>query len=120
VFGAGLFTLAQTFAMAVGIWTAALLLSRAIAPSLLGTSLGLGVAALALVIAVTLPSPVVGTAPSTPCTTPGQNGPVSGACVTRPAPTDRRSVDRGLVIVVGAAAVALGVWRDTRNLVVAS
>jgi hypothetical protein len=57
VFGAGLFTLAQTLVMAVGIWAAALLWSRAIVPSLLGTSLGLGVAALALVIAITLPRP---------------------------------------------------------------
>jgi hypothetical protein len=120
VFGAGLFTLAQTLVMAVGIWTAALLRSRAIVPSLVGTSLGLGAAALALVIAITLPSPVVGAAPSTPCTTPGPNGSVGGACITGPAPTDSRSVDRGLVLVVGVAAVALGAWRDTRNLVVAS
>jgi hypothetical protein len=120
VFGAGLFTLAQTLVMAVGIWAAALLWSRAIVPSLLGTSLGLGVAALALVIAITLPSPVIGAAPSTPCTTAGPNGPVGGACVTGPAPTDSRSVDRGLVIVVGVAAVALGVWRDSKRLVVVS
>jgi hypothetical protein len=115
VFGAGLFTLPQTLVMAVGIWSTALLWSRATVPSLLGTSFGLGAAALALVIAITLPSPVIGAAPSTPCTTPGPNGPVSGACVTGPVPTDSRTVDRGLVLVVGAAAVALGVWRDSKS-----
>ena len=120
VFGAGLLTLAQTLVIGVGIWTAAVLWSRAIVPSLLGTSLGLGVAALALVIVITLPSPVVGAAPSTPCTTPGPNGSVAGACTTGPAPTDSRSVDRGLVLVAGAAAVALGVWRDSKSLAVVS
>jgi hypothetical protein len=120
VFGAGLFTLVQTLVMAVGIWTAALLLSRAIMPSLMGTSLGLSIAALALVVAITLPSPVVGAAPSVPCTTPGPNGAVAGACITGPAPTDSRSVDRGLVLVAGAAAVTLGLWRDSRSLTLVS
>jgi hypothetical protein len=120
VFGAGLFTLVQTLVMAAGIWTAALLLSRAIMPSLMGTSLGLGMAALALVVAITLPSPAVGAAPSTPCTRPGPNGAVAGACTIGPAPTDSRSVDRGLVLVAGAAAVALGVWRDSKSLAVVS
>jgi hypothetical protein len=120
VFGAGQFTLVQTLVMAVGIWTAALLWSRAIMPSLMATSLGLAVATLALVVVITLPSPVVRAAPSVPCTTPGPNGPVAGTCTTGPAPTDSRSVDRGLILVAGAAAVALGVWRDSKSLAVVS
>jgi len=120
IFGAGLFTLPQTVVMAVGIGTAALLWSRAVMPSLRATSLGIGIAALALVAAITLPSPVVGAAPRVPCTTPGQNGAVLGACATGPAPTDSRTADRGLVLIAGAVAVALGVWRDSRSLAVVS
>jgi hypothetical protein len=118
VFGAGLFTRVQTVVMALGIGTAALLWSRAIMPSLRATSLGVGIAALALVVAITLPSPVVGAAPSVPCTTPGPNGAVLGACATGPAPTDSRTGDRGLILIAGAVAVALGVWRDSRSLAV--
>jgi hypothetical protein len=55
-----------------------------------------------------------------PCTTPGPNGPVAGACITGPTPTDSRSVDRGLVLVAGAVAVALGVWRDSKSPTVVS
>jgi hypothetical protein len=120
IFGAGVFTLFQTLVMALGIGTAALLWSRAIMPSLRAGSLGLGIAALALVVAITLPSPVVGAAPSVPCSTPGPNGAVSGSCATGPAPTDRRTADRGLVLIAGAVAVALGVWRDSRSLEVVS
>jgi hypothetical protein len=120
VFGAGVFTLLQTLVMAVGIGTAALLWSRAIMPLLRGTSLGVGIGALALVVAITLPSPVVGAAPSVPCTTPGPNGAVLGACATSPAPTDSRTADRGLVLIAGAVTVALGVWRDSRSLAVVS
>jgi hypothetical protein len=120
VFGAGLFTLVQTLVMAVGIWTAALLLARAIMPSLMTTGLGLSIAALALVVAITLPSPAFGVAPSEPCVTPGPNGPVTGTCITGPAPTDSRSVDRGLILVAGATAITLGLWRDSRTLTLAS
>jgi hypothetical protein len=118
VFGAGLFTLSQSVVMAFGIWTAALLWSRAIMPSLSATSLGVGIAALALVVAITLPSPVVGAAPSVPCTTPGVNGAVHGGCATGPDPTDSRRTDRGLVLIGGAVAVVLGLWRDSRSLAV--
>jgi hypothetical protein len=120
VFGADLFTLVQTVVMAVGIWTAALLLARAIMPSLMATSLGLSIAALAVVVAITLPSPALGAAPSEPCTTPGLSGPVIGACITGPAPSDSRSVDRGLILLAGATAITLGLWRDSRTLTLVS
>jgi hypothetical protein len=45
---------------------------------------------------------------------------VTGACITGPAPTDSRSVDRGLILVAGAAAITLGLWRDSRTLTLAS
>ena len=120
VLGRGLFTIPQTLVMAVGIWTSALFWSRAIMPSLIGTSLGVSIAALALMVAVTLPSSVVGAPPSVPCTTPGPNGDVTGRCVTGPTPTNSRTVDRGLILVVGAAAVAVGLWRDSKRLALVS
>jgi hypothetical protein len=83
---------------------------------LMATSLGLSIAALGVVVAITLPSPALGAAPSEPCTTPGPNGTVTGACITGPAPTDSRSVDRGVILVAGATAITLGVWRDSRTL----
>ncbi len=100
VFGSHQFTIAQTVTMMVGIGASMFLLAFAFAPRHPLTSLGVGVFAVALVIAVTLPAEVTGPTPSKACSTPGIDGPVSGRCVTGEAPMDDRLGARMLLVLV--------------------
>jgi hypothetical protein len=118
VFGRDIFTLPQTAVMIVGILAAAILVGRAIFPTLPRASLAAGIAVLAVIVAVTLPSRVIGEPPTVPCSTSGPNGSEFGACVSGPTPTDPRGLERLGLVSLGGIAIALAVLRDLRSRVV--
>jgi len=115
-FGRDWFTLPQTIAISLGIAVGAYLLSRGLLPRLLRwTPVGFGMLSLAFIVALTLPPRIVGPAPQLPCSTPGAEGPIVGACTVGPEPTDDRVPERGAVAVVGMACLAAGVLTDRRR-----
>lgn len=116
VFGRDLFTLPQTIVIGLGIAVGAYLLARGLLPRLLRwTPIGFGVLSLTFVVALTLPSWVVGPAPQVPCSTPGADGPIAGSCTVGPVPTDDRVPERGAVAVAGIACLAASVLMDRRR-----
>jgi hypothetical protein len=116
VFGRDLFTLSSTVAIGLGIAVGGCLLARGLLPRpLRWTPVGFGVLSLAFVVALTLPSRIVGPAPQVPCSTPGADGPISGACIVGPEPTDDRIPERGAIAFAGIACFAAGVLTDRRR-----
>lgn len=116
VFGSDVYTLQQSIVMAFGIWVGVALLGWGIFPARWRrTPIGFGFCVLAFVIALALPSPETGSAPSVPCTTPGPDGPILGGCVTGPAPVDERLGDRALVATAGVLVFALATASDRRR-----
>lgn len=102
--------------LAAGIWASAFVMSRAVlAMRLRWTAAGGGVLVLATVIALALPGSTVGAPPTVPCSTPGPDGPITGRCVTGPAPSDERLDDRALVIFSGVMALLAGGLLDRRR-----
>ncbi len=112
VLGQGRFTLAQTVVILVGTAMLAFVISRVLLGWRRWTSIGVVGLALAFTFARFKPSPIIGPAPSVPCSTPSDRGPVWGRCETGPAPVDHRWDERAIVILAGAAFLALGVWLD--------
>lgn len=116
VFGRHNLTGLQTAVLLIGIWAGSLVVLRAAFPAhLRWTSVGAALLVVAFVVAVALPSETVGEAPSIPCSTPGQNGPVMGECATGAAPQDERLVDRGIVLVAGIIVLAVALRFDRRS-----
>jgi hypothetical protein len=116
IFHYQMFTAAQSVLLALGILAGISLLARGLLPPRLRwTSVGLGVLVLAFVIAMTLPSYVVGAAPSIPCSSPGDGGLVAARCDTGSPPVDERFGSRSLVVFVGLTALILGASTDRRK-----
>jgi hypothetical protein len=116
VFGRENLTALQTAVLLLGIWAGSYVVLRAVLPAhLRWTSVGAALFLVAFVVAVALPSETVGEAPSVPCSTPGQNGPVMGECTTGTAPQDERLMDRAMVLAAGAIALAASLSFDRRS-----
>jgi uncharacterized protein (DUF983 family) len=116
VFGRQNFTPAQTIAVAAAIVIGGFMLTRAALPrNEVWTSVAASILILMIVLALAIPSDVVGAAPTRPCSTPGQNGRIQGECATGPAPTDGRLPDRIVLLVAGLAVLALGLTVDRQR-----
>ena len=116
VFGRDNLTLSQTVVVGLGVAVGAYLLARGLLPRLVPwTSVGFAMLSLAFIVALTLPSRTVGPAPQVPCSTPGPDGPIAGACVVGPVPSDDRLPERGVIAFAGMACLAAGVLADRRT-----
>jgi hypothetical protein len=116
VFGDELLTAAQTALTALALVVGGYLLARAVLPAgWTWTAVGAGLLVLVVAVSLALPSRVVGAAPTRPCSSPGQDGPVPEACVVGSPPTDDRVPQRGLLLLLGVCGVLLGLAADRRR-----
>jgi hypothetical protein len=104
VLGSDRFTLPEVLLIGSAIVTAASGLAWGILRWRIARSLGFVIFVMAVVVALWIPSRVIGRSPSVVCSTPGADGPILGRCPTGPPPTDPRTGER-LLLVLGGAVV---------------